>query len=178
MAANPESVAELTFLDADAAALLCGAERPIVLAPKRAAADRELPGIAPQLATLGVMLPSTPVQWLLFHEAAGRPAGLAWLDAPQPLLLVMSERQPGRRAGRERRCGSPANAWAASPMPFCSMIAGSWSLCDDSVVIPRSARPAPLFVRRARGYTPVALQLAGSGPPVLAVGAISKTRCA
>ena len=47
--------------------------------------------------------------------------------------------------------------------------------CDDSVV---RARPAPRFVRRARGYTPVPIRLARGGPSVLALGAhLKNTVC-
>ena len=96
--------------------LLQAAERPIVLLPMREDRPDPLAGIAPGLQVLGLMLPSTPIQFLLFHEAAGRPAGSRWLQQEQALLLVMTSANPGgeplvignRRgadaARRHRRC--------------------------------------------------------------------------
>jgi hydrogenase maturation protein HypF len=145
--------------------LLEAPERPVVLC--EAAAPPSAPSIAqevaPGLSTLGLMLPSTPLQYLLFHEAAGRPAGTDWLEREQGLLLVMTSANPGGepivigdQEARGRLAGI-SDAWLAHDRSIVVR-------CDDSV---RSARG---FVRRARGFTPRAIGLARGGPPVLALG--------
>jgi hydrogenase maturation protein HypF len=171
MVANAASLRPVAATDDAACALLESRERPIVLLRKTADADRLLPGIAPGLAWLGAMLPYTPLQYLLFHEAAGRPAGTAWLAAPQPLALVMTSANPGGEplvTGEEeafRRLAGIADAFLVHDRTIVVR-------CDDSVV--RSELGAPAFIRRARGFTPVAIKLAADGPSILATGAFLK----
>ena len=84
-------------LDAAEHTLLASRERPIVLLPMQPGCQAALPGVAPGLQRLGVMLPSTPIHYLLCHEAAGQPYGIGWLDEPQPLVLVMTSLARRRR---------------------------------------------------------------------------------
>ncbi|MEK7737968.1 MAG: Sua5/YciO/YrdC/YwlC family protein, partial [Pseudomonadota bacterium] len=180
--ANLESARIYAEIDTPAAMLLTSAERPVVLLRKHSGCDARLSGVAPGLAWLGVMLPSTPIHYLLFHEAEGRPAGRTWLDTVQPLeplALVATSANPG---------GEPLVTGNAEALARLAGIADAYLLhdrdivvrCDDSVLRFNSAlQPSldgaggaetPQFIRRARGYTPRAIKLANSGPAVLAFG--------
>jgi hydrogenase maturation protein HypF len=175
MVANVASVEALAAVTPAERGLIEAPERPIVLLQKHAAADTALPGIAPGLAWLGAMLPYTPLQYLLFHEAAGRPAGTAWLDDPQALVLVMTSANPG---------GEPLVTGNDEALARLTGIADAFLIhdrdvvirCDDSVLrtaatAPTADAPTPFqFLRRARGYTPRAIALAQSGPSIVALG--------
>lgn len=165
MGLNIASLAGYARIGAAEEALLKSAAAPIVLCPKSAA---ELPGIAPGLAWLGVMLPATPVHLLLWHEAAGRPAGVEWLNDKSGLLLVMTSANPhgeplviGNDEAQQRLAGI-ADAFLIHDRDIVVR-------CDDSVV-----RGGPAFIRRARGYTPLPIPLANDGPTVLALGGYLK----
>jgi hydrogenase maturation protein HypF len=48
-----------------------------------------MPDIAPGIAAIGVMLPYTPLQWLLFHEALGA-ASTQWREQACERIWVMT----------------------------------------------------------------------------------------
>ncbi len=182
MAANPTSLAALAHWTPAEESLLQARERPIVLLAKRAACDAALPGVAEGVADLGVLLPYAPLHTLLFHEAAGRPAGTDWLVQAQELLLVCTSANPG---------GEPLVTGNNEALARLSGIADAFLLhdrdilvgCDDSLVacddratfgnLPAGEEEALAhchFIRRARGYTPRAIRLPHAGPSVLACG--------
>jgi len=168
MVAGAASLAPLAEVSASEWAWLESSERPIVLLHKSPGADGALPGVAPGLAWLGAMLPYTPLQYLLFHEAAGRPAGTGWLRAPQELVLVMTSANPGGEPlvtanGEARsRLAGIADAFLVHDRDIVAR-------CDDSV-LRATTESTYQFVRRARGYTPQAIRLARAGPSVVALG--------
>ncbi|MBP2305446.1 carbamoyltransferase HypF [Azospirillum melinis] len=172
MVANTESAIRHVWMDAGERALLEGVARPIVLLRRRDDAPELAPEIAPGLAWLGVMLPCTPLHYLLFHEAAGRPDGTGWLDVPQDLTLVMTSANPGgeplaigNEEARERLAGI-ADLIVDHDRDIVIR-------ADDSVV--RKLAGAPAFLRRGRGHVPEPIRLAHPVPPVLAVGGHLKT---
>ena len=175
MAANRASLAPWVRCDDQAAPLLESTARPIVLLPREPGGDDPFPGVAPDLAWLGVMLPYTPLHYLLFHEAAGRPCGTAWLRQPQDLVLVCTSGNPGGEPLATdndeafRRLHGLADAYVVHDRDILVH-------CDDSVVRPEGS--APVFIRRARGYAPAPIKLPAEGPSVLALGgAFKNTIC-
>ena len=132
------------------ARLLESAERPIVLLPKRADTDARLPGVAPGLSEIGLMLPGTPIQQLFF-------------DAAPDLALVMTSANPH---------GEPLVIGNDDALQRLAGIADAFLLHDRDIVVrcDDSVRRSSGFIRRARGYVPRAIKLPRSGPAVLAVG--------
>ena len=171
MVANLVSARRLAQVDAAAAELLTGPDRPIVLLPRRD--DAALPDVvAPGLGTLGVMLPATPLHYLLFHEAAGRPAGTAWLDDAQDAVWVMTSANLSGEPlitdddeARHRLAG------------VADLVVGHdraiLARADDGVV--QADRRGTVVVRRARGRVPEPIRLPRAVPSVLALGGFLKT---
>jgi hydrogenase maturation protein HypF len=158
--------------DETTTALLASAARPIVVLPRRDGAP-PLAGVAPGLSRLGLMLPATPIQYLLLHEALGKPRGTEWLRQAQPVILV---------ATSANRSGEPLLADPDEARDALAGIADAMldhdrpivARCDDSVVL--AAHPLPaVMLRRARGYVPEPLPLPANGPSVLALGAQMKS---
>ena len=170
MAANVASARPFAEVSAVEASLMTDPARPIVVMPRRA--DILAPSIAPGLATLGVMLPATPIHYLLWYEAAGRPPGLRWLEEPQDLVLTMtSANVKGEplvidEAEAQRKLGGITDAVVGHDRPIVVR-------CDDSVM--RIVQGKPSFIRRARGYTPRSIKLAHPVPCILGMGGHLKT---
>jgi len=168
MVANLASAERLAVLDAAERAALADAARPVVVVAARGV----LPAaVSDGLPTLGLMLPYTPLHWLIFHAAAGHPADPGWRARAQDLALVMTS---------ANRAGEPLvtdEAGATTDLAgIADAVAGHdraiVTRCDDSVV--RVVAGAPVFLRRSRGHVPDPLPLAEDGPDVLALGALLK----
>lgn len=150
MLASAAKCAPFAKVGAGETALLTSPERPVVLMAKQVGTDTLLPGVAPGLSEVGLMLPVTPIQFLMFH------------DAPE-LALVMTSANPH---------GEPLVTGNDEAFARLAGIADAFLLHDRDIVIrcDDSVRRAPSFVRRARGYVPRALKLPFPVPPTLAVG--------
>ncbi len=135
------------------AALLTSRERPVVLL--QATGGHLAPSVAPGLAAIGVMLPSTPLHLLLL-EAVGRTLVMTSGNLSEEPIAI------GNDEARQRLAGV-ADAFLMHDREILSRT-------DDSVQ--RVVASGPLLLRRARGYAPLPLTLPVASPvPLLAVGA-------
>lgn len=162
---NSRSAAHLVMLSPSARDLLESRARPIVLLKKT---DQTLPpAIAPGLAHLGIMLPASPLHYLLFHALAGYPPGHAWLEQTQTVVMIATSANCG---------GNPLiidDGCARNELSAIADLVVSYNRdivtrADDSVA--QIINNAPAFIRRARGYAPLAIKLPYSMPSTLALG--------
>jgi hydrogenase maturation protein HypF len=146
-----ELAREIVDLSAEAEGLLASVARPIVLAPARV----ELDGIAPDNSELGVMLPYSPLHYLLF--AAGAPKVLVMTSANRSREPIAYEDEDALQ-----RLAGIADSFLVGQRPIARRI-------DDSVA--RAGSFGPVILRRARGYAPAAIASIPTDHPTLALGA-------
>jgi hydrogenase maturation protein HypF len=157
MSLDMASVREYAVVSQVAEQLLTSWRRPILVLPKREPFPLAS-SLAPDLDTIGVMLPYSGINRLLF-------------DGLDDLALVMTSANPP---------GLPTEIHATTFQERFMQMADYllthnrtiYQRCDDSVVIP--VNDHGLIVRRSRGYTPEPIETTYPGPPVLAVGAREK----
>jgi hydrogenase maturation protein HypF len=151
MVKSIEVAREVVQLSSEAEQLLTSMARPIVLAPARA----EIHGVAPDSDELGVMLPYTPLHYLLF--AAGAPDVLVMTSANRSSEPICYEDEDAlvRLAGL-------ADAFLIGERPIARRV-------DDSVT--RASAFGPVILRRARGYAPGAVTTLPAQGPILGLGA-------
>jgi hydrogenase maturation protein HypF len=148
-----EAIAEL---GSEERRLLTSAERPIVLAARRAG-DLAF-GVAPDNPLVGVMLPYTPLHHLLMHDV-GRPLVMTSGNLSDEPLASRNDEALARLAGIADL--------------FLMHDREVETRCDDSVA--RVVAGAPVVLRRGRGYVPRAVAVARRfDVPVLACGALLK----
>ncbi len=152
MARSLDAIARFAQVGAPARQMLASPARPIVLLPILPDA-RVAPNVAPGLAEIGVMLPSTPLHYLLLER----------LDAP----LVMTS---GNAADEPIAIDEPSAFAALSGIAdaFLCHDRPIHARADDSVLRPIGR--AAQCVRRSRGFVPDPVRLGFEGPSVLAVG--------
>jgi hydrogenase maturation protein HypF len=141
----------LANVSPQAAALLTSPARPIVLVSAIAA----LPGVAPGNDAIGIMLPYTPVQHLLFAA-----------EAPPAIVLTSANRSSEPIAYRDEEAREQlagiADAFLVGERPIARRV-------EDSVV--RVGPSGPVILRRSRGYAPGAVATLPVSYPLLALGA-------
>ncbi|MDD5722151.1 MAG: carbamoyltransferase HypF [Syntrophales bacterium] len=136
--------------------LLESFQRPVVLLKKKNLLVSE--GVAPGMGNLGIMLPYTPIQHLLFEK--GFPA-LVMTSANQtdePICI-------GNREAITRLKGI-ADFFLVHNRDILVR-------CDDSIAM--VAADKPILMRRSRGYVSKPLMLRETYPDILALGPQSKT---
>lgn len=172
MGLNTRSLELFVSLTQSGKTQLASPVAPIVLQKRRPDSSCPLAReLAPGLDRLGVMLPHTPVHWLLFHEWMGRPEGMDWLSKVCPRLLVMTS---ANRSGEPLITGNDEARWKLSGIADFFLLHNRdiEHRCDDSLI--NAVSESPVMIRLGRGLTPLSLPLAEKGPAVLATGAYLK----
>jgi hydrogenase maturation protein HypF len=154
MARDLDVIRRYAAVAPEESAALCSAAAPIVVLS--ALTPVALPGVAPGLATLGFMLPSTPLHHLLLRD----------IESPLVMTSGNLSDEPqciGNDEALDRLC-TVAEHFLLHDRPIARRV-------DDSIV--RVMGGSTRVLRRARGYAPAPLHMPAGfadAPPVLAMG--------
>jgi hydrogenase maturation protein HypF len=153
MARDLAAVEEMCEVSEEERRALSGSRRPIVILRRRRGAA--LPeALAPGNRTLGVMLPYTPLHYLLFRDAPYAALVMTSGNLSEEPIVVANAEASERLAG------------VADWMLLHDR--DIWLRTDDSVV--RVWGGAERLIRRSRGYAPEVMDLGRGVPELLAVG--------
>ncbi|MFN7096732.1 MAG: Sua5/YciO/YrdC/YwlC family protein, partial [Gammaproteobacteria bacterium] len=165
MVLNTQSASQYVALTEEAKNSLESQQRPIVILPK---IENNLPTqIAPHLNTLGVMLPYTPIHYLIFERLIELKKDLHWLNNANPSALIVTS---GNNYGNpiitddelaEKNLTDIADLIVNYNRDIVSHV-------DDSVV--NLANNKTFFIRRARSYALQAIELPYEIPATIALG--------
>ncbi len=158
MARDVASVRKLCLVSARDEDALLDVRRPIVVLPRLAGSPVSA-GVAPGNDTLGVMLPYTPLHYLLFSDSPGA-------DSEFPALVMTSgnlSEEPIVVSNSEAL--QQLNGVADS---FLLHNRAIWTRVDDSVV--RTFEGRERVLRRSRGFAPQTIDLGSELDQVLAYG--------
>ncbi|MBF0566729.1 MAG: carbamoyltransferase HypF, partial [Nitrospirae bacterium] len=164
MVAGAGDAADLCFLSEDEKNLLESCSRPIVLLRKKG--NHLSTSVSPENRYYGVMLPYTPLHYLLFYYPLH---GIVPFGSPHFKALVMTS---GNISGTPviSENSEALRLPGDSVDGFLLHNRDIYNRVDDSVLFVTD-RGTPMFVRRGRGFVPMAIGLPCEGPQVVAVGA-------
>jgi hydrogenase maturation protein HypF len=169
MMPDQEIVLRHCFLNQGELELLTSRQRPIVILEKRPDSPI-VPEITPNQSSLGVMLPYTPLHYLLLEGESGFPEALVMTSGNLSEEPIATDNDEARQ-----RLGELADAFLMHDRDIQTR-------CDDSVIrvvsldqsvqrnTNQESSSSNYPLRRARGYAPNPIQLQWQMPPILATG--------
>ncbi|MFW6114961.1 MAG: carbamoyltransferase HypF [Thermodesulfobacteriota bacterium] len=160
MCRNTETAAKYCRLTSVGKRILEGKERPIVVLPTKEPNPIAF-SVAPHQRTVGIMLPYTPLHYLLFAEGLEALVMTSGNVSDEPISFHTDE---------------AVTRLAGIADYFLTHNRTIRTRCDDSVIQPNG--DTFTFLRRSRGYVPAPIKLPRKGKSVLGCGAeIKNTFC-
>lgn len=165
MMADLHAVTQHCAVDQSELEALRNSACPILLLQRRENSSIAV-NVAPRQNTLGVMLPYTPLHYLLLEREQGIPDTWVMTSGNRREEPIITDNDEAKRV-----LGKIAPAFLMHNRPIHAR-------CDDSVLRAEPGTRIITPIRRARGFAPVPVRLPWSTPPLFAAGAeLKNTFC-